>query len=341
MLGVLAACVLEGCSGANQFSCQSDEACAGGFCEAQGWCSFPDDACESGRRFGDHSGAGLAGVCVDPVDGGSGGGSDGASDGPMTSAASTVTTDPVDGSTGPDPTTGGGTLLLDGTSTGDASTGGTGSEGTSTGGERVVHVGPLEILDDADDGQMYMNGMNLVWLPSGEMGNSGFAGEYPEGERYFGYFRFELPIEIVDGATIENAVLSLFGQTPYVWQPEVYAMGIWVEDIDDAPAVQSPSQMPTIGAMGNETVLMLRPESVRWPEQGGLPWAVGEWNDTPDLGELLTLHVAAQGGLVAGSHVQLWVAMHEPNNALGEIGFAESSAFPDLAARLELDVVRP
>lgn len=50
------------------FACGDDEACGqGGTCQPEGWCSFPDANCESGQRFGEHSGAGLAGTCVDPI----------------------------------------------------------------------------------------------------------------------------------------------------------------------------------------------------------------------------------------------------------------------------------
>lgn len=51
--------------------CEGDAACRDGdrigFCEAQGSCSFPDADCESGRRYGEHSPAAIAGECV-PVD---------------------------------------------------------------------------------------------------------------------------------------------------------------------------------------------------------------------------------------------------------------------------------
>ncbi len=53
---------------ASPFACDDSSACAGngeqGTCEATGWCSFPDAGCESGARYGEHSGDGLAGECV-------------------------------------------------------------------------------------------------------------------------------------------------------------------------------------------------------------------------------------------------------------------------------------
>jgi hypothetical protein len=51
------------------FTCDADGQCAGlgvdGVCEAEGFCSFPDGGCPSGRRFGEHAAADLIGACVD------------------------------------------------------------------------------------------------------------------------------------------------------------------------------------------------------------------------------------------------------------------------------------
>jgi len=63
-LGLIAACGLR-----STFACADDAACGeGGTCQPEGWCSFPDDTCPSGQRFGDHSGDGLGGACVDAED---------------------------------------------------------------------------------------------------------------------------------------------------------------------------------------------------------------------------------------------------------------------------------
>lgn len=51
------------------FSCTDDAQCQfegiAGACEPDGHCSFPDPACDSGRRYGQHGSADVAGVCVD------------------------------------------------------------------------------------------------------------------------------------------------------------------------------------------------------------------------------------------------------------------------------------
>lgn len=61
-----------GCS-PNTFACLDDESCAGGppggRCEASGFCSFPDDACESGYRYGEFAGTTLANECVGTAEG--------------------------------------------------------------------------------------------------------------------------------------------------------------------------------------------------------------------------------------------------------------------------------
>ena len=46
------------------FLCQDDASCPNGQCEASGFCSFPDPACDSGRRYGEFAGDGLGGACV-------------------------------------------------------------------------------------------------------------------------------------------------------------------------------------------------------------------------------------------------------------------------------------
>lgn len=58
-----------GCEGSSVFLCQGDGECqqrgTPGVCEATGYCSFPDDDCDSGRRYGDHAGGSLAQTCVE------------------------------------------------------------------------------------------------------------------------------------------------------------------------------------------------------------------------------------------------------------------------------------
>ncbi len=57
---------------ASVFQCSETEDCQGrpgGVCEPTGYCSFPDDACPSGRRYGEFSQGSLSGACVVPDEG--------------------------------------------------------------------------------------------------------------------------------------------------------------------------------------------------------------------------------------------------------------------------------
>lgn len=130
------------CGGSGTFVCVSDGQCvvggAEGICQPSGGCSFPDEACPSGQRYGDLVEGALAGTCV-PIEDGTGsvdpdsGGSE-TSAGPMpgttlavdgsgddTSTSSAMTGPPADPTTTSvgsitDPTTGA-------TTTGDGTTG--------------------------------------------------------------------------------------------------------------------------------------------------------------------------------------------------------------------------
>src|SRR5262245_40461270 len=58
-----------GCLSKSPFLCESDSQCvspgvAGGRCESNGYCSFADSECASGRRFGEATSSELAGQCV-------------------------------------------------------------------------------------------------------------------------------------------------------------------------------------------------------------------------------------------------------------------------------------
>jgi hypothetical protein len=59
---------LASCKTPGAFVCASDEECTpaglGGACESNGFCSFPDEGCDSGRRYASHAGGGLSGACV-------------------------------------------------------------------------------------------------------------------------------------------------------------------------------------------------------------------------------------------------------------------------------------
>jgi len=68
VISSLAVLLLGACTGGGEFACADDQACVGvgpgARCEVSGWCSFEDEVCDSGHRYGDHAGDGLGGVCV-------------------------------------------------------------------------------------------------------------------------------------------------------------------------------------------------------------------------------------------------------------------------------------
>ncbi|MEM9462685.1 MAG: LamG domain-containing protein [Myxococcota bacterium] len=118
------------CAPANTFVCSLPHQCGSdGTCESIGYCSFPDPDCSSGRRFGDHASAELAGTCVELDDVPMTSGSSGSPPEPATGTSSPMldtgfTTEPVAGTAEPDPGSTG--LPIEGTST-------TGSPDMSTG----------------------------------------------------------------------------------------------------------------------------------------------------------------------------------------------------------------
>ncbi|MEM6293955.1 MAG: hypothetical protein AAGA54_21945 [Myxococcota bacterium] len=111
---VLLSC--SGCSASEDFRCVENSECSddgrAGMCQPTGYCSFPDEDCASGQRYGDLAAEGLGGKCVpaDTADGSSSGvepsattsgmgTTSGTSNVPETSTGSSSSAD-VSGSTG-------------------------------------------------------------------------------------------------------------------------------------------------------------------------------------------------------------------------------------------------
>ena len=101
---LFAAAIGGACVGGSQFACTEDAQCNDGalegWCEETGFCSFPDGACESGRRYGTLSGA-LSSTCV-PVDGATGSTTSGEAT-ETTSTTQPTQTESDDTSGGPQP----------------------------------------------------------------------------------------------------------------------------------------------------------------------------------------------------------------------------------------------
>lgn len=70
LLGILAVVAISGCALDDAFICAQDEQCAlrsQGQCEADGWCSYPAERCESGRVYGPYAPNSIADACVEPM----------------------------------------------------------------------------------------------------------------------------------------------------------------------------------------------------------------------------------------------------------------------------------
>ncbi|MCH9685204.1 MAG: hypothetical protein K0V04_27460 [Deltaproteobacteria bacterium] len=74
---------LGACLGPSVFRCTTNDNCLSrglqGVCQPTGFCSYPTEDCDSGQRYDEYAGGGLAGACLEPMDDGGGGSSDGSS----------------------------------------------------------------------------------------------------------------------------------------------------------------------------------------------------------------------------------------------------------------------
>lgn len=138
---VAAAAAAAACQSAAGFSCSDNDDCQSGdldgTCELNGLCSFPDQDCESGQRYGQASGA-LAGDCVPPTSG-----TDGETD---TSPVEPTSNGPVTSTTLPGTSSG--------TSPQASSDAGSGSVSSTTSTDELCGNG------DIDDGEMCDDAVN-------------------------------------------------------------------------------------------------------------------------------------------------------------------------------------
>ena len=174
--GVLSLALLTvvGCTGGSEFNCQEDADCGqDGLCEPNGFCSFPDAACETGRRYGDLAGTGLANECVAPAES-------------TTTSAGETDDESATSTTGPFTTSGGG-------ETDDGGEESTGSPTPMTedfcrpltppGGDGpVVEIGPKDIgtlqaqIDGASEGTTFLLADGVYDVPDGiRIGTAGIS----------------------------------------------------------------------------------------------------------------------------------------------------------------------
>ncbi|HWB73867.1 MAG TPA: hypothetical protein VG755_02905, partial [Nannocystaceae bacterium] len=208
--------------------CRSGEVV--GTCEANGWCSFPDDACPSGARYGDHAGAGLAGECV-PSGSASTTGDDDTGTTASTTATTTstsATTTTVSTATSSDPT-GDPTTSVDDTDT-DVALCGNGV------------ADPGEPCDDGNE--IVGDGCNPGCIPAGEVvwsivvDNGGFDGAFTIEPFANGDLAVGVAVATDEGA--QPGVWRIDADGNVIWQ---WSFGIempwsgaytWGLDIDEA-----------------------------------------------------------------------------------------------------------
>jgi alpha-tubulin suppressor-like RCC1 family protein len=63
-LALALALALPACASFGPFDCDEDVRCGDGRCEDDGYCSFTDESCHSGWRYGEHGASTLASSCV-------------------------------------------------------------------------------------------------------------------------------------------------------------------------------------------------------------------------------------------------------------------------------------
>jgi hypothetical protein len=165
----------------------------------------------------------------------------------------------------------------------------------------------LSVAGPADDG--------FIWGTSLNADGYGTALElwfgYWSSESEWGYFRFALPGQaIAGGAVVVDATLSLFGVAADQWNASSHAMEVWAEQAADAAVVTQGTDAPF--TPGGRT---LTSTAVRWPTTGGLSWVKQGYNTTPSLATLLQELINKQGGLAAGSHIQLWIRASQQDDA--------------------------
>ncbi len=163
---VVAGMLLTGCPSAADFDCSEDSQCTlesvMGTCEPNRWCSIPAPECDSGRRYGEQAGQGLAGLCVDP------GGSTGTQGDPTTAGPdpatsssaepSTSSTTDLPDETGEVPTT------SSGTSTGEETAG----SSSSTGSPEAGFFDDFDRADSPELGNGWVERTPAVWALQGD-----------------------------------------------------------------------------------------------------------------------------------------------------------------------------
>lgn len=260
LLALTAFALVAGCN--DSFECAADSHCeldgVAGFCESVGHCSFPDEDCDTGRRFGGLAGT-LSNQCVPKADGES-----------STSDVSTGSSTEPNGSTSP-------TTAPASSSTGDV---GGSSSSTGAGPESSSGNGPTlpctVLFEDSFPGDT----IDPTWLVQGDSEVLGGAVRFAINPREVGVYKRIVALggsrlDLSDGAVtleVESIPQLLRTQgTLSLHSPDASILVLWESGgvrpiVDDASLDHSSMTLPwvrvgfTAGAEGKSSVVFSESE---------------------------------------------------------------------------------
>ncbi len=172
-----------------------------------------------------------------------------------------------------------------------------------TGSGDTVTTSPIHIVANGDDGELNF-GYGI--FPSGES-DVIYSGWWEGGNtRSYGWFRFQLPVDIPSGSTILSATKITFYQNDGFAFSNDHAVRLWLNDTinSTAPTIQAHSPMSGVSGVAK----VLTTASVRWPASGNLTWTSGSTIQTPDLSSLLQELVDTYGTLAQNTWITFYIA---------------------------------
>gem|GEM_PF-2494848 len=195
---------MSGCTRLH-YACSDNAQCgAEGRCEVDGWCSFPDENCPSGRRYAEFSGDGLGNACVDMAADASSSGGSGTTHAPDATTTLTTTSGvEPESSTTMAPEASSGTSC--GTDCDDSTTSSTSDALTSGGSEDSTGSPPepcVGFFDDFDDGAF-----DSAWELYAGIGMSGHLMEEVDGR-----LRWTFAEDVIDQRGLQQILGYPFGR---------------------------------------------------------------------------------------------------------------------------------
>lgn len=163
----------------------------------------------------------------------------------------------------------------------------------------------------ANSGEEYYS-QGETWMGNAWMGENG-------SQRYFGYFRIQIPTDVPAGSTVSTATISVYDNGVNGWSSVNDALRIWVEKSPSSPLPVDRTFYP-----GDSAGTVLSTTSVRWPNSGGLTWTTGGYNTSPSFAAALQEVLDTYGGFVAGDYFTVWIAKDVVTGTNHRVGFKDS-----------------